>query len=77
MIQYQRCAGIYRNSTLEEKAMDDRPNSLLIGNYVAVATAPTDSVAWPTGTVKGGVRVGLITDVHDKYVFVCADFALV
>ncbi len=43
--------------------MDDRPSTLLIGNYVAVPEAPTDSVNWPVQTAKCGVRVGLITDL--------------
>jgi len=77
-IQFQRVAGIYRNSSLREMAMDNRPNSLLVGNFVAVTEAPTDSVDWPSGIDKGGVRVGKITDLKnkDRYV-VCADFALV
>ena len=48
--------------------MDDRPASLLIGNYVAVATTPTDPSGWPEQTVKGDVRVGLITDLKDRYI---------
>ena len=47
--------------------MDNRPSSLLIGNYVAVAAVAGGAVT-PPQTVAFGVRVGLITDLHDKYV---------
>lgn len=51
--------------------MDDRPSSLLIGNWVAVAAdATTDPERWPSETLKCGVRVGLIVDLFEMYVAV-------
>ena len=47
--------------------MDDRPSSLLIDNYVAVA-ADAGVEVQPPQTVACDVRVGIITDLHETYV---------
>ena len=46
--------------------MDNRPSSLLIGNYVAVAAVGDQDR--PPQTSAFGVRVGLITDLNERYV---------
>jgi hypothetical protein len=63
-LQFEMMAGVYHHSSqVKRSPLNNCPTSLLIGNFVAVAQSESDDPSWPKSSLKGGVRVGLITNL--------------